>query len=356
MSVVIYGAGGNGKRFYEAIKESNQEILFFIDQFSNLEYYNDTPIVKINQVADKSLSVYVSVSCSSSIIAKQLREIGFKEVYDFNQSVLHFPKIIDVFLPLMPWYSENPQDMVDVNKIALLEELLADDYSKTKLSEIVKFRQTTSAEKYLTNDSVTQYFPEDIDLFSHLTSGIRMVDCGAFIGDTLSVAQDKVKQSGLSFDFIALMEPDSKNLVALTKSVERFSSVCDCLVVPAGVWSTNDILTFQSNGASSIVSHNSELANVERVPVVSIDQMFFGMKPNFIKMDIEGAEIEALKGAKKCIEAYSPVLAICLYHRGSDLWEIPLIIHEMNANYHYYIRVHGDVGLETVLYCVPKKV
>jgi len=65
-------------------------------------------------------------------------------------------------------------------------------------------------------------------------------------------------------------------------------------------------------------------------------------------------ELEAIKGAKEIISEQSPILAICLYHKPSHLWEIPLLINEINPNYDMYIRVYGHLGLETVLYCVPK--
>jgi hypothetical protein len=73
-------------------------------------------------------------------------------------------------------------------------------------------------------------------------------------------------------------------------------------------------------------------------------------------MDIEGAEIEALCGAKECIRAYAPILTICVYHRPSDLWEIPLLIEEILPDgYDMYLRVHEHMGLSSVLYCLPKK-
>ncbi len=71
-----------------------------------------------------------------------------------------------------------------------------------------------------------------------------------------------------------------------------------------------------------------------------------------IKMDIEGAELEALKGAKKTIQRDKPKLAICIYHKTEDLWEIPLYIKELVSEYCLYIR-HQTFGTgDTVLYAV----
>lgn len=72
--------------------------------------------------------------------------------------------------------------------------------------------------------------------------------------------------------------------------------------------------------------------------------------PTFIKMDIEGAELEALEGAKNTIVKSKPKLAICLYHKPDDLWKIPLYLKKLVPEYKFYIRHHSKVRWETVLY------
>ena len=71
-----------------------------------------------------------------------------------------------------------------------------------------------------------------------------------------------------------------------------------------------------------------------------------------IKMDIEGSELEALKGSKKVIQRDKPRLAICIYHKPEDMTEIPLYIKELVPEYKLYIRHHSNAGTETVLYAV----
>ena len=72
----------------------------------------------------------------------------------------------------------------------------------------------------------------------------------------------------------------------------------------------------------------------------------------FIKMDIEGAERDALTGAADLIRRCRPDLAICVYHSVSDLWEIPLMIHEIEPSYRLYMRHHTPLIYETVCYAV----
>ena len=72
----------------------------------------------------------------------------------------------------------------------------------------------------------------------------------------------------------------------------------------------------------------------------------------FIKMDIEGAELEALKGSREILKRYRPRLAISLYHKKEDLEEIPVYIKELVSEYKLYIRHYSNAGVETVLYAV----
>lgn len=64
------------------------------------------------------------------------------------------------------------------------------------------------------------------------------------------------------------------------------------------------------------------------IETVALDELI-DERVTFLKMDIEGAEAEAIKGAKNIIQKDKPKLAICIYHKPNDLWEIPLMIHEL---------------------------
>ena len=70
-------------------------------------------------------------------------------------------------------------------------------------------------------------------------------------------------------------------------------------------------------------------------------------------MDIEGAEHNAIEGAKETIKRYLPILAICVYHKPEDFYDISLLIHEISEEYKFYIRQYRYGQTETVLYAVP---
>jgi hypothetical protein len=70
-----------------------------------------------------------------------------------------------------------------------------------------------------------------------------------------------------------------------------------------------------------------------------------------IKMDVEGAEPDALLGAERTLRCHRPGLAISLYHQPDHLWEVPLWLASLNLGYKMYIRGHRHCGHEMILYC-----
>ena len=74
--------------------------------------------------------------------------------------------------------------------------------------------------------------------------------------------------------------------------------------------------------------------------------------PTFIKMDIEGAEKEAILGAENIIRIQKPKMAVSIYHKREDIWELPKLLLEMNPEYRFYLRHYSFRDAETVLYAV----
>jgi trehalose-6-phosphate synthase len=115
------------------------------------------------------------------------------------------------------------------------------------------------------------------------------------------------------------------------------------------------ILKFTIQESSSHFNRTkNQTLNTCLVKTVSIDD--FVKKNNiavdFIKMDIEGSEIAALKGAKETIKKYKPKLAICIYHKLTDFYYIPKFIQSLNKHYKFYLEHHSKYLIETVLYCI----
>lgn len=117
----------------------------------------------------------------------------------------------------------------------------------------------------------------------------------------------------------------------------------------SGVWNKTDTLCFSEMGAAS--SGVSDKGDVQ-IKVRAIDDVKECHDATFIKMDIEGSELNALKGAEKTIRRNKPKLAICIYHSNEDMIRLAEYIHELNPEYKLYIRHYSYDAYDTILYAL----
>ena len=146
---------------------------------------------------------------------------------------------------------------------------------------------------------------------------------------------------------IYAFEPDEESAKRCREEAAKVA-VHDYEVIEKGLYSEDTELHFVSmgNGCSGIAEEGDCV-----VKVCAIDQEI-KEAVTFIKMDIEGAELEALKGAAETIRKYRPKLAICVYHKPEDIIDIPKYILELNPEYKLYMRHYSDNAGETVLYAI----
>lgn len=125
-------------------------------------------------------------------------------------------------------------------------------------------------------------------------------------------------------------------------------------IIKKAVWSTSNLaLSYCDTGPSSRVGEAGKYSGSTNT--LSIDDLTENVikgPVNFIKMDIEGAEVPALEGARKTIEKYGPQLAISVYHKPDDLYTIPKLIKGIRGDYKFYLDYYTSVGYEIVLYAV----
>lgn len=170
------------------------------------------------------------------------------------------------------------------------------------------------------------------------------IDGGAFTGeDTVEF----MKWCGNKCDAVYLFEPDEGNYKKMCSRIERFSipyKYCYHL----GLWNSKTELKFSmGKGSNSCVDEKGVLT----IHTAAIDETVKG-PVTLIKMDIEGSEMEALKGAKNVIRKYKPRLAICVYHKPEDIIDIPFYIYGLCPDYKFYLRHYSYTSTETVLYAV----
>jgi FkbM family methyltransferase len=256
---------------------------------------------------------------------------GYKDIYFFPEFLM---------IKSDSFYDE---ELISQNssKIEALADLLEGE-SLRVLKELLKRRREGKGRENLKEiASYPPYFRTDIFNF---TNREVFVDAGAYDGRTTVEFIDVV--SGV-FEAIHVFEPDKSNLMQCREQLQLLPG--KIFVNESALYDRNCNLAFYASGTSDArVTDNGHVI----VKAVRLDDYAFDSPPTFVKMDIEGAEMNALRGSVETIAEYKPKLAICIYHKPEDLWEIPLFIKKLVPEYRIHIRHHSNFLTETVCYAV----
>jgi len=185
----------------------------------------------------------------------------------------------------------------------------------------------------------TQYF--DLPYFKPQKNEF-FIDAGGYNGDS---TQHFFNWLGDFCGKSIIFEPSAIQYEVCKNNMQNYDNV---KVINKGLWHKKETLKFCNNSSASYINSNGE----ETIEAVSLDEELKDEKEpvTFIKMDIEGAELNALKGAEQTIRKCKPKLAICIYHKPEDVWEIPSLLLEFVPDYKFYIRHYDFHHIETVLY------
>ncbi len=186
-----------------------------------------------------------------------------------------------------------------------------------------------------------QYF--DCPYFEHDLDEV-FVDAGVFDGMT---AVRFAEWSNGKYNHIYGFEPNSD---CYGNCESRYSTLKNATLLNKGIWDKNTVLHFKENGPGSKIIEDEAATGIDTVAVTSIDDTLGGERATFIKMDVEGAELKGLQGAEATIRKWKPKLAISVYHKPTDLWEIPQVILKYNADYRFYMRHYFFNDCESILY------
>ncbi len=183
-----------------------------------------------------------------------------------------------------------------------------------------------------------QYFDERCINKKRITGGF--VDVGAFDGmDSLHY----IDWQGNSDSKIWAFEPDNVQYEICKSRLKQYNNI---QVIEAGVSEKTEKkkMMMLHNGMSSIGTEGEEIVTI------ALDDILLKEKIGYIKIDIEGYEENALRGAEKIIREQHPALAVCVYHRRDDIWRIPSLLLNYYPGYHFSFGHYEVIHAETVLY------
>jgi len=229
----------------------------------------------------------------------------------------------------------------NISKFTKVYDFLEDKKSKNTFIGVCNTRLTGNIEFLKEIYEKNEYFDKSI---VKLTEEEVFVDGGAYNGDTLELF---MKATNKQYKKYYAFEPDEDNLNEL-KSLIELQQFKNVIPMKRGIYSESKEICFSGKkGLSSFIDRNGDgVIKVEKIDEVCSDA-------TFIKMDIEGAELEALRGAENTIIKNKPKLAICIYHKIEHLTDIILHIDSLRKDYKYYVRQHSkNSSDELVLYAV----
>ena len=322
--LVIYGMGNGADKLIARLTAIGKApaAIFASDDFVRGQSFHGFRVCRFSEIKERFSDFVILVSFGSRLPAVMDALFDMAEKYP-------------LYLPDMPvagevdftyrFYQENEE------KIRQVCDLLADDLSRRIYTSVLQYKLTGDI-LYLRD----AYSSEEEEFSCFDNRAIRTaIDGGAYNGDT---AGQMIRRFP-SLRKILAVEPDAKTFKKLSKFAADRNDAVEILPIHAALWSEQGDGAFSASGNrnSSLASASYEHKDVV-VPLLTVDSLAADEKIDYIKYDVEGVEREALLGSRGVITRDHPVLAVSLYHRSEDLFDLPLLIRQIDKNYRFYLR------------------
>jgi FkbM family methyltransferase len=371
MPIVLFGAGSAGVHLCNALKIHHVDISCFCDNNPQISggYCAGHPVISVEALRkdhQKSLIVISVSQPNAQQIRDQLLHLGFTSdrihtpppdplLYYTNAANLYWPAVdlqtrTQQLQDTCDLFSDQKSKDLFIHRIASLTGGLDYNSYRRFIQLFADLIADPGLNLFLSPRYDENYFYFNSE-FLPLENNEVFANIGALVGDCAIEFANACKSKGLQYKEIINFEPDHNNFVQLSANMNHLANV-RCLHY--GLWSHRSRLRF-SNPDQSRAGTPGGLdpdGNLE-VEVTGLDELLPDVEISFMKMDVEGAEIEALRGAANTIQRNRPKLAISVYHKRDDIFEIPLFIHQLHPGYRFYLRHHSTTFGETVLFAVP---
>ena len=242
--------------------------------------------------------------------------------------------------------------------LAVRDSMLVDERSVTVFNALLMSMLTGSIAPCRDVMEKDMYFclPEFAGNFDE-----SFVDAGAFVGDTV---ERFIWENLGTFRHIYAFEPGYRQFKSLELRMQRLASEwafdrASVSLVRAGLSDSPGRMTCTFLNDAPLRHGLSEFASeaeaAEEDPtsakVLTLDSYLEGSKVSFIKADVEGMEMELLRGAQQTIRACKPKMSLCVYHYPSHLYEVTEYVRTLVPNYRFSLRHHAPLFGDFVLYC-----
>lgn len=312
----------------------------FVDDYVQPgNYCNGKPILSLNNISKEAIIVNCVITSRPRTGLLRILNAGFSHVLSYSDLCRALPDLV----PLPSFVLCTRKDINNYSeRWNLVYKGLADFESRSIFDDVLRYRLTAdyTALKNYSFRPQDQYF-EDFMKFDREI----FVDAGGFDGATTE--QFCLKYP--NYQKVYFFEPSLKNISLAKIRLKKYHSI---EFIEKGVSNEEGTLFFNSDsGSSSAVSATGE----SKIDVTTFD-LFINEKITFIKMDLEGWEMNALEGAKDHIMMDHPKMAIAVYHNPSDIWRIFEFVNNIRSDYQVFLRHYTESWTETVMFFMPQKI
>lgn len=346
--IYIYGTGSFGRDTLELCHKLGLDVEGFVDHIPNAQSLIKN-LIKVEDLPQKENVTIILGVCNL-----------FGDLKQISHHILSRNPIANILTPVQfakicvangfeldnYWLTGKIAYLSTSNQaITDLKNLLSDQQSRELVDQIVRYRISGFIDDIPTPERLEdQYLPSELPT---PPNSLNMLELGSYKGEDLKKFNSRSKKINFAF----CLEPDFENYQALVMQVKELN-MPNVFPLPIGAWQETSQMKFASNGQTG--AQLSESAE-DSILVMRLDDLVGSTFINYIKMDIEGAEIPAIEGLKNTIVRQIPHLAVSVYHKPADLWEIPFKINQIAPDkYSFFLRVYGHQTFDTVLYCIPK--
>ena len=362
-TVFLFGGGVDGIMAYDFLSDLLQDKqVFFIDNdtekhgkelYKGIYCYGREKMYGCN--SETTIILITTTRYAGDVQKELLGDMPYSRLTQYQAAdKLGMTHIDSGFIGCLYAYVNGNYYWLNREKLLRVFDWLDDDDSAELFYRILlnRWSGNTCMRGMMT---LPQYFPREIK--NRFTASEVFLDCGASRGDSV---EDFRAQTNDVFEAIYSFEMDDEAYEQLLKSPQTQDDRVIC--IHAGVSDRNRRISYRKDICptyfSGIALSGGEERQMGEAELKSIDSMVeegaIKEKVTFVKMDIEGAEMDALRGMEKMMKRDKPKLAICVYHKLEDIWELPLYIKGIVPEYTLTMRHHHALAKEPVLYAYIK--
>ena len=317
--VLLYGMGNGADMIIKVLEGYgiSYEDTFASDGFVRGHSFHGKRVLSFSEAKEK----YVDFVIIVTFAVHDDKTMGFiSELSDSFELYAPTVSVVDGSPFTYEFFLENEESFRKAY------EMLSDERSKEDFLNILRFKLSGDVKYLLKAHSEKMKLYEDV---LPLSDNEAIVDLGAYDGDTI---REFLTVTGGKYKSIIALEPDEKNFRKLERKTEGLDNLTR---LNLGAWDKEETLFFaKKSGRNSRLEENGIPVSFNSVDNIVKDEV------TFIKMDIEGAELKALDGAKNTVAKYRPKLYVCAYHRNEDMFALPFKIKELYEGYKIYFRQH----------------